>query len=285
MRKHAFTLIELLVVIAIIAILAAILFPVFAQAKISAKMTGDLSNIKQTALATLMYAGDYDDNIPRMDNNGSCLYGDRPCATPDWGNASNDSRDRNARPMFLNVIQPYIKNAALMYSPQVGKTDWQGAIAARIGGITWGGAYDPAREDVYYGAVGMCAVNIEMIERWGIDCHLGQVARPSDIVLLGNSVWDNDLSAQLAVGNTGIWPNKPNSRCTAPPLSYGQGWTWYLHRAKGRSGSRAIIESGFSNVALVDGHSKAYKYNTLEACDFNTSVNLWVYTRWDPRYD
>jgi len=60
-RQKAFTLIELLVVIAIIAILAAILFPVFAQAKAAAKKTSSLSNVKQTNLAQLMYGGDYDD--------------------------------------------------------------------------------------------------------------------------------------------------------------------------------------------------------------------------------
>lgn len=67
--KHpkGFTLIELLVVIAIIAILAAILFPVFAQAKMAAKKTADVSNEKQIGLACLMYAGDNDDYFPRND--------------------------------------------------------------------------------------------------------------------------------------------------------------------------------------------------------------------------
>lgn len=63
-RRLGFTLIELLVVIAIIAILAAILFPVFAQAKAAAKKTADLSNLKQNMLATLIYSNDYDDYIP-----------------------------------------------------------------------------------------------------------------------------------------------------------------------------------------------------------------------------
>ncbi|MGV3618842.1 MAG: prepilin-type N-terminal cleavage/methylation domain-containing protein [Fimbriimonas sp.] len=61
--KRGFTLIELLVVIAIIAILAAILFPVFSQAKAAAKKTANVSNLKQIGLATVMYSTDYDDMV------------------------------------------------------------------------------------------------------------------------------------------------------------------------------------------------------------------------------
>ncbi len=64
LKSKGFTLIELLVVIAIIAILAAILFPVFAQAKTAAKKTADLSNLKQNMTASLMYANDADDYLP-----------------------------------------------------------------------------------------------------------------------------------------------------------------------------------------------------------------------------
>jgi len=63
-RTQGFTLIELLVVIAIIAILAAILFPVFAQARAKARQTTCLSNLKQIALACIMYASDNDDHLP-----------------------------------------------------------------------------------------------------------------------------------------------------------------------------------------------------------------------------
>jgi prepilin-type N-terminal cleavage/methylation domain-containing protein len=63
-RNRGFTLIELLVVIAIIAILAAILFPVFAQAREAARKTSCISNMKQIGLGLLMYAGDYDEVLP-----------------------------------------------------------------------------------------------------------------------------------------------------------------------------------------------------------------------------
>lgn len=64
MKRTAFTLIELLVVIAIIAVLAAILFPVFAKAREKARQTSCLSNNKQLTLAVLMYAQDYDETLP-----------------------------------------------------------------------------------------------------------------------------------------------------------------------------------------------------------------------------
>jgi len=64
MNKRAFTLIELLVVIAIIAILAAILFPVFAQAREKARAVSCLSNLKQGGLAYAMYTQDYDETTP-----------------------------------------------------------------------------------------------------------------------------------------------------------------------------------------------------------------------------
>src|SRR6187200_480702 len=69
-RQRAFTLIELLVVIAIIAILAAILFPVFAQARDKARQASCLSNLKQIGAAVMMYGQDYDERMP-----ATCNYG------------------------------------------------------------------------------------------------------------------------------------------------------------------------------------------------------------------
>lgn len=93
MRKNAFTLIELLVVIAIIAILAAILFPVFAQAKVAAKKTQSLSNLKNIGTATQIYLSDYDDIWPLWSKG----------MTPPASLFALDN-------MYPNLINPYIKN-------------------------------------------------------------------------------------------------------------------------------------------------------------------------------
>jgi len=79
--RRGFTLIELLVVIAIIAILAAILFPVFARARSKARQTSCLSNVKEITLALMMYAQDYDETLV-MYNNSAYTFGWRSAAMP-----------------------------------------------------------------------------------------------------------------------------------------------------------------------------------------------------------
>lgn len=113
--RHAFTLIELLVVIAIIAILAAILFPVFAQAKEAAKKTACLSNVKQIGTATMLYLNDYDDNFP-LPNSVENLGGGNRIVHYWWR-----SVDTLGGVQTLNktggLLQPYLKNAVIQNCP------------------------------------------------------------------------------------------------------------------------------------------------------------------------
>jgi prepilin-type N-terminal cleavage/methylation domain-containing protein/prepilin-type processing-associated H-X9-DG protein len=95
--RRGFTLIELLVVIAIIAILAAILFPVFAQARESARMTSCLSNMKQIDLAFQMYSQDYDEDFPL--------------------NRSEDWNNKITYGNWKHLTQPYIKNYNIFRCP------------------------------------------------------------------------------------------------------------------------------------------------------------------------
>lgn len=94
MARRAFTLIELLVVIAIIAILAAILFPVFSQAKLSAKQTKSLAQMRQLSATVMMYAGDSDDYMP-----AASMRSEIPGATP---------------AIWTRAIEPYLKNRDLL---------------------------------------------------------------------------------------------------------------------------------------------------------------------------
>jgi len=103
--KRGFTLIELLVVIAIIAILAAILFPVFAQARERARMAVCLSNLKQVGLAGLMYIEDYDETYPPSTVNGT-----------NTGYGANGQTYVNLA-NWKNLEQPYAKNVAIFWCP------------------------------------------------------------------------------------------------------------------------------------------------------------------------
>jgi len=108
--RRAFTLIELLVVIAIIAILAAILFPVFAQARDKARQAACLSNCKQLGLAWVMYAQDYDETSPNPGFLGRMWV-------KDFGNKPTRPDDI----YFQDLIRPYAKNDDFAYCPSVGK--------------------------------------------------------------------------------------------------------------------------------------------------------------------
>ena len=101
MTRRGFTLIELLVVIAIIAILAAILFPVFARAREKARQTSCLNNVKQLSLGFVMYLTDYDQMFPCGDSTA-------------WGDGSYPAHPYGA---WADGIYPYLKNNQIFICP------------------------------------------------------------------------------------------------------------------------------------------------------------------------
>src|SRR5713101_6996390 len=119
--KAAFTLIELLVAIAIIALLAAILFPVFARAREKARQAACLSNLKQIAAAVLMYIQDNDETFPFvLDMSANCMF--------DLTNRNDNGKGPVVRgatgqePQFqlVTAVGPYVKNQSVWYCPSVG---------------------------------------------------------------------------------------------------------------------------------------------------------------------
>jgi prepilin-type N-terminal cleavage/methylation domain-containing protein/prepilin-type processing-associated H-X9-DG protein len=132
-RRRAFTLIELLVVIAIIAILAAILFPVFAQAREAARKTSCLSNLKQIGMGIMQYVQDYDEMFPT-----------NSWDTPPIGILDTDSRNPLHRTAMQWPwrIQPYVKNRQIFVcpsdtNPRSGWTCYQSYDGTDCGG-SWG---------------------------------------------------------------------------------------------------------------------------------------------------
>ncbi|UCH33158.1 MAG: DUF1559 domain-containing protein, partial [Armatimonadota bacterium] len=130
MRKNrGFTLIELLVVIAIIAILAAILFPVFARAREAARKATCISNCKQITLACIMYAQDYDEVLPAAvgdDNDGTSHAvdpADENECMEDLETKYAGTEDGRYMWQLADVLLPYVKSLDLFQCPTLSRRD------------------------------------------------------------------------------------------------------------------------------------------------------------------
>jgi prepilin-type N-terminal cleavage/methylation domain-containing protein len=176
--RRGFTLIELLVVIAIIAILAAILFPVFAKAREKARQTSCLSNIRQLATAVLSYGQDYDETIIRDIDQGDI----------------NGARHRYS---WRYAVLPYTKNSQIFLCPSYERPDeWMCGCLSFF--------EDAAKIRRSYGMNYLHGSNGSRMEH----LKMSDWSRPASIILLGECrEWWPDLPLGNAVGLDGwrIW--------------------------------------------------------------------------------
>jgi prepilin-type N-terminal cleavage/methylation domain-containing protein/prepilin-type processing-associated H-X9-DG protein len=201
MKRRGFTLIELLVVIAIIAILAAILFPVFAQAREKARQITCTSNLKQIGLGIMMYQQDYDETYPFND----------------WINGAVPIEEQ-----WYNAIGPYVKN---------GQSYSYDAAYNGLGGV-WSCPDEPLAQPQNYGINNELAPDGSGVwpagsegRNFGQPATLAQVVSPSDEIIVvekgmndGNASWPKFNAYQPlwtdAPGNGGAYPGF----CALPPF-------------------------------------------------------------------
>ena len=230
-RRQGFTLIELLVVIAIIAILAAILFPVFAQAKAAAKQSVCLSNVKQLDLAILMYSNDYDDGYPSGEPE-AFGYWNLGYTGWQWPCSSNEGEADCLE--WGNSVLPYTKNQGIFACPTATTSN-----PYNYSGTTPGDTY------TLNGTLQFSSSS--------------SVLYPTGLVLIWNGILDNNM-----LGRTWANPNlecpNDNAACVyvpnTDPTSTTNGALDTVRGEPGEPNTTKWAHGMGDNFGYVDGHSK-----------------------------
>jgi prepilin-type N-terminal cleavage/methylation domain-containing protein/prepilin-type processing-associated H-X9-DG protein len=276
-NSKAFTLIELLVVIAIIAILAAILFPVFAQAREKARQTSCLSNVKQMGLAMMMYVQDYDEIFPFAQTSTSA-------AAP---YPNNDGTWRA-------VIQPYVRNGqgrgSILSCPSdsvLPGADQGGSSSYAVNGVLFGaneaanGALTGFTASMALASMNRPADVLAMADT----CHWTDGGSPTDFLRVGDRQRGGlagpnlDLAADsLAAARqlqimfktpscdftdyTGRpWEGTSDNCAPGVTANWGMKVPAYRHVRNG-------LGSGIANVVWADGHAKSVQFSRLGASNY-----------------
>jgi len=287
-----------LVVIAIIAILAAILFPVFAQAKQAAKKTVAISDMKQGALASMMYLPDYDDSYVMSDT--GCRTNQANCVG--WGYGPPDSVP------FENMY-PYTKNMDITIDPM---DPLQGVANREQVHFTYTDKYfpiyppsiaqgTPAELEYAAAARSNMGYNYAFFSTWIYDtrtspAYIGsgsinasQVTSPAHTLMFGTSIWNRTASGAPSGGGnwvveTPCWQDasgnylQPIAQYAADGtlFSYGTGWesnllSWNVYGGlwpfyNQTSSDLAVgAQNGFVVIAWADGHVKTMPISQVAA--------------------
>ncbi len=269
MLKRAFTLIELLVVIAIIAILAAILFPVFAQAKTAAQSTVWLNSFKQTAISTQLYTTDYDDGVPFVNSGGEGI--------PGWGFGRPDY-------VWYELVQPYIKNWELSACP-ADPLKWRDRALDPVTERP----LPPGHPNFYYAIASRANIgyNFYFMSPWVvIGRYVGSrpinqslVASPSNTLMQVDSIWDRNITSGVPFGGGNWVVQAPclldeNGQTLEPMKGWRDAGQWRAYTPPGWDvGRRSWLEFGgmwpwYSKkfrVAMFDSSVKTMSLGQLSA--------------------
>lgn len=271
--KKAFTLIELLVVIAIIAILAAILFPVFAQAKVAAKKASSLSNAKQIGIAANIYESDADDHLPLIVAGG---FNDM------WSSVTGNGPNRGHG--IVELLDPYMKSRPMWVDPVRGDVDGIWAAAPTTDATKRYTIRNQNRFPQYgYNYEFLSPVNVGV----NLDCNGGSFGRsstqaihPSSTIMFAESKAGNVLETRGIIWNNapGMWRNLVPSAnfCviyTTPNGSDGDWTANYPAGVGGVSTGQTYTFGGLgSNVVRLDSSAKYLNVGALaKGTDYGTA--------------
>jgi prepilin-type N-terminal cleavage/methylation domain-containing protein/prepilin-type processing-associated H-X9-DG protein len=240
--NRAFTLIEILVVIAIIAILAAILFPVFARARENARRASCQSNLKQIALGIMQYTQDYDEGYPPSIWVGSPLSASPRQTDPAmpgfkfYTEADGSGSYLYHHVSWMDIIEPYLKSTQIYNCPS--------AQDATYGSYGYSGCINSMRSTQY------ATASYPTVNALNVPMSLAQIQRPSEIFIL--TEWNYAYSNLAGPNWEGVWSQPSSSHHTAlAPHMDG------------------------TNIAFADGHVKWLGNNDAAITNVSYTNRAW----------